>query len=102
MKGFPRHLNTRADYEYVSNHFPPEQWRPAWQLLLDGRYIWHTVGHLSADDPGVEDGTHRVQTEPDEEGRDVRYQQEWIEDPHAKIFRLGMTVAEVQAVLQGD
>ena len=27
MRGYPKHLNTRADYEYVRTHFPKEMWK---------------------------------------------------------------------------
>ena len=100
MKGIPRHLNTRADYAYVRAHLTPEHWRPDWQQLLDSRFVWQTVAELQPGEPGIDDATHRVLIETDEHDQPLRFQQEFMEDPTAKIFRLGMTVPEVIAALE--
>jgi len=101
MRGFPKHLNTRADYEYVRAAFPPEQWRPAFQRLLDERWSWLPCGPLSASDQGVTDQSHRVVEIYDDAGRTLvsRVQEEYREDPNAVIFRLGFTVEEVEKLL---
>jgi hypothetical protein len=98
MRGFPKHLNTKADYLYVKENFPPEQSRPAFQRLLDERFAWLPVGPLKAGDKGLEDKTHRVVEMRDESGQNVteRVQEEYREDPNATIFRLGFTVEEVK------
>jgi hypothetical protein len=101
MRGFPRHLNTKVDYLHVRAEFPADQWQPKFQLLLDGRFAWLPVGPLADGDAGVADSTHRVVEHADGQGQIVeRVQEEWREDPNATIFRLGFTVAEVEALLQ--
>jgi len=101
MRGFPKHLNTRADYEYVKANFPPEQWRPWFQRLLDERFSWLPVGSLAEGEQGVEDETHRVVEHVDGSGQVVeRIQEHWVDDPNATIFRMGFTVEEVENLLK--
>ncbi len=100
MRGFPKHLSTRDDYLYVRENFPPEQWRPRFQALLDERFAWLPVGPLAAGEPGIEDATHRVVEHTDEREQVIeRVQEEYREDPNAAIFRLGFAVAEVEGML---
>lgn len=101
MRGFPKHLNTRADYEHVMANFPAEQWRPRLQRLLDERFSWLPVGPLGAGEPGLDDETHRVVEMQDEAGGAVieRIQEEYREDQNAVIFRLGFTVDEIEQIL---
>lgn len=102
MRGFPKHLNSKQDYLYVIQEFPPEQWLPRLQSLLYERFAWLPTGKLADGDNGVTDDTHRVIEMHDETGQVVveRVQEHYIEDPNATIFRLGFTVEEVQAILQ--
>ena len=104
MRGFPKHLNTRADYEYVRINFPPEQWRPAFQRLLDDRFSWLPSGPLKDNEEGVEDKTHRVIEFRDENGKTAveRVQEEYREDPNAVIFRVGFRVEEVEEILNNQ
>jgi len=99
MRGSPKYLNTRADYDYMRAHFAAEVWRPYWQELLDSRFVWQISGTLGDGEDGIEDATHRMQVEQDYQGNEVRYQMKLVEDAHAKIFRLGLTVAEVEEAL---
>ncbi len=98
MVGYPAHLNTKADYEYVRKHFGETEWRPDWQALLDTKDAWLMTAKLSALEPGVMDETHKVVVETIE-GVVERYQYEFKEDPNELIFRKGFTVAEVVAAL---
>jgi hypothetical protein len=70
--------------------------------LLDGRFYFIKDHELAADDPGVNDVTHRVDDEriPDpndpmnsELGTVTRYQMIIQEDPNAFIFKIGFTTA---------
>ena len=87
-------LNTKQDYlNYLT--VDSEETKKALQLLLDTRFIWKTTAILAANAAGVNDSTHRVSGEEPE-----RMQQEWVEDPNAKIFRLGFTVTEVEGLIE--
>ena len=62
MRGFPKHLNSRADYEYIRQNFPIEKWKPEWDALLDNLQEWYCTGELNSVDAGATDDTHRVVT----------------------------------------
>lgn len=100
MKGFPKHLNTREDYEYIKANFPEEKWKPEYQLLLDSEYAWFFVQTLDSEDAGVTDATHKVVTEEKMDGEGVIYQQyEYRVNPTCKLLRLGFTHDEVAAAI---
>lgn len=98
MVGYPRWLNTREDYLYVREHFPREQWEPAFQALLDEHMVWMNTGKLVNEADGIVDETHKVITVGGEEdGAPVQYYQyEYREDPNCKMFRLGFAIEEVE------
>lgn len=98
MKGFPEHLNTKKDYEYIRNHFPESQWRPVFQALLDEKDKWMMAKKLAADAVGVTDKTHKVVENETAEGVE-RYQYEYKEDPNCKLLRLGFAVKEIERIL---
>lgn len=98
MIGFPKHLNTRADVDLIINEFPRSKWWPRLQELLDGRMIWWNCGELAQGEAGTVDETHKV-VEQDMTGASTRYQYGWKEDPNCELFRLGLTVAEVEKML---
>lgn len=102
MKGFPKHLNTKSDVLFTLERFP-DQTKSYLQQLVDAKDQWMTIGTLAADDPGIEDATHRVLEMTDDAGNVTdRYQQELQEDPNGPIFRLGfMSVAEVEDLING-
>ncbi|MFI9653045.1 hypothetical protein [Guyparkeria halopsychrophila] len=100
MRGFPNRFNTRQD---VDNAFAvdPEQTAGRLQMMIDHRHNWHITAALADTETGVTDSTHRVREDTDESGAVVeRYQEEWREDPHATLFRLGLTVAEAKQMIQ--
>lgn len=100
MRGFPRHLNTRQDVDNVLQSHP-EQARQRLQGLIDERFNWFYDGELAETETGVTDDTHKVQTFEDETTGEVRrFQMEWREDPNAKLFRLGLTVAEAKSLIE--
>jgi len=98
MRGKPKHLNAKQDYiNYVK--LWPEEGKQKLQSLLDGRVRWMNTGKIEEGD-GVTDETHKVSVLKDEEGNITeKYQREWKENPGAKIFRLGFTVDEVNAMI---
>ena len=98
MRGIPKHLNTKFDYEYIKNQ-NMFGWQTQYQALLDTRLNWFKTADLSPEDTGVTDAAHRVRTETDLDGTTTKYQQELQEDPNCKLFRLGFTQAEVETAL---
>jgi hypothetical protein len=98
MIGFPKHLNSKADYLYVKANFASDQWKPVWQSLLDDQQQWFNIGVITG--PGTTDTTRKVVTNPamgDQAA--VSYQYELQNDPNCTLLQLGFTVAEVQAAL---
>lgn len=104
MKGFPKHLNSRADYEYIRANFPREKWLQYWKDLLKDRYASYNVGELKSKADGIEDATHRIVecTEKDmETQKDVTkyYQFETRENPASDFMRLHFTEEEVKKAI---
>ena len=94
MKGSPKYLNTRFDYEYVKDNF--DNWREYWQELYDSRMIWANVELVGE---GVEDDTHRLLESQDMDGNPITIQQELQVDPNCKLFRIGFTEVGVTTAL---
>ncbi|MCD8286150.1 MAG: hypothetical protein LUD50_02860 [Clostridia bacterium] len=105
MRGYPKRLNTKADYEYAREHFPTEQWLPDWQKLLDTMRDWVPVGEVESADAGVTDDTHKVveSTAQGEDGEDVatytQYELQVI--PTCRLLRLGFEEDYVASVVAG-
>ncbi|MBQ3569550.1 MAG: hypothetical protein IJA20_02630 [Methanocorpusculum sp.] len=100
MKGFPKNLNTKHDYEYIRANFPVEQWAPEYQMLLDSRFMWLPTGVLESEAEGIVDATHKVEVEQESAEAPAKYiQYELLENEKAKIFRLGFSVEEVESIL---
>ena len=102
MKDFPKHLNSRHDYDFIRDNFPAGQWRPVWLKLLDTRFVWRETGEVPSVSGGVSDQTHQVieTLEPPVGGKPPKLrfvQQERVENRNAKLFQLGFTVAEVES-----
>ena len=95
MKNYPKHLNTKADYEYVKNNFPKKKWKKDFEALLNDT-VWQPEKTLTDKGAGTEDKTHRIiQTENE------RVQMKLVEDKNSKLRRLGFSKAEVQKLLKG-
>lgn len=100
MKGFPKHLNSQADYKYVRENFDESQWKPCWQALLDNKYQWFSTGTVEKDS-GTTDATHKVVTSKDIDGNDVYTQYEYRENPLCDMNRLGFTEDEIKVAING-
>ena len=99
MVGYPKFLNTKEDYEFVRANFPKEQWESDFKALLNERYEWFNLGEIEGE--GVTDDTHKVVEDKRDDETVVRYQYEYKENENARIYRLGYTVEEVEAILAG-
>ena len=100
IKGYPKHLNSKADYLYVKNIFPQEIWEKVFKELLDDRMKWLMTDKLDAPE-GIEDETHQVRiTKGVGNIPDEYYQYEYAEDTNCKLFRLGFTVTEIERIIE--
>ena len=100
MKGYPHHLNTKADYMYVHANFPREQWLPDFQALLDSTHDWFFEKHLETKDEGIEDDTHKIVKFENTETKEITYDQYVFKEyNNALLFRLGFTVDEVEKLI---
>ncbi|MFA7175254.1 MAG: hypothetical protein WC340_17910 [Kiritimatiellia bacterium] len=98
MIGFPKHLNCKQDFYNLLDEYP-DQVADRAGLLLASRTGWVTVGKLAEDDLGITDDTHRVAEITDDDDVVIeRYQEQYMEDPNAEMFRLGFTVEELEAM----
>ncbi|WP_302361414.1 hypothetical protein [uncultured Megasphaera sp.] len=95
MVGYPKNLNTRADYEFVRANFSKEDFRQDFQNLLDTMGDWFNVGKLSSGEQGKTDKTHKVVK--DESGDS--YQYEFKVNPNCRMFQLGYTEEYVKKIL---
>lgn len=99
MRGIPKHLNTREDYEYLCTHFEEDVWKPALQLLLDERKAWFNTGLLATEEEGIEDATHKIVSSKDNDDIEIFSQFELQENPHSKLLTLGYSAEEVEDLL---
>lgn len=98
MIGFPKHLNCKQDFYNLREQYPDRITAEAARLLTE-RTAWVTVNKLADSEDGVIDDTHRVTEITDEDGTVTeRYQEQYMEDPHAEMFRIGFTVEELEAL----
>lgn len=98
MKGFPKKLNSKADYLYIKEHFPKAKWKPLWEKLLETRKNWFATGTLKSTE-GIEDATHRIEKCKDTEGKDILIQMELRDDMSSDFYRLHFSEAEVKAAI---
>ena len=98
MKGYPKHLNTKEDYEYVRQNFSKEVWEEDFKNLLDTQYDWFFEKELAEGEEGIIDTTHKV-VENEQDGKETRSQYKWDYNPFCKLTRIGYTEQEVQDIL---
>lgn len=89
MRGLPKFFNTKQDYFNCLAEWT-EETKTELKRLLDSRFSWFDVKVLEDGSTGLNDDTHRVID---------NMQQELKEDPNARIFQLGFTVEEIEELL---
>lgn len=97
MRGFPKCINSREDVTNLLATFP-EKTKAFLQEGVDQAESWLYPTKLAPEQSGIEDATHCVRF--DENGE--RYQMTWGFDPGGSLGRLGMTIAEAEAIIHGD
>lgn len=94
---YPPELKTREDYDFVRQNFDFSLWKKDWRALLFCK-TWRTVKTSDRLDELVQDSTHRVIKSQSVNGEPY-VEQEYVDDPNAKINLLGMTQDEVKQIL---
>lgn len=94
---YPTELKTREDYDFVRQNFDFSLWKKDWRALLFCK-TWRTVKTSDRLDELVQDSTHRVIKSQSVNGESY-VEQEYVDDPNAKINLLGMTQDEVKQIL---
>jgi hypothetical protein len=100
MRGFPKVLNSRQDYENAVNDFGyTAKVKRAYEGLLNTAEKYEFDKELAAESdrtgPAPE---YKVMTQ-EEEGKEKIVQFKLVDNLNGKIFRLGFTVEEVQEVI---
>lgn len=99
MRGYPKFLNSKEDYEYVRKNFPKQEWEKDFRALLENCYDWYFVKNLESEAAGVIDDTHKV-VENEQDGAKTYAQYEYKHNDNCKLDKLGYTKAEVEKILE--
>jgi len=97
MKGFPKHINTKRDVEILLDMYHTET-KEFLQKCLEESENWVNPVKLADNEVGIEDIAHCVRIEENGE----RYQLTWGFDPGCTLARLGISVAEAEAMINGN
>lgn len=97
MNGFPRHLNTREDYENchllaLAGEIDKARMKAAWRRLIDTAKVWVFKAVVDAAYQPLEN--EKVMTEM-RDGVEVYTCFELADDPNAEIVQLAYTTAKV-------
>jgi len=100
MRGFPKVLNSRQDYENIVSDFGyTEKVKRAYQGLLNTAEKYEFDKELAAEsDRTGPEPEYKVMTE-EEEGTEKIVQFKLVDNLDGKIFKLGFTIDEVQEVI---
>lgn len=108
MRGFPKYTDiaTKYDVENLKNIFPNET-RAFLESLKADRFIWVDNGVIPAGGLGINDDTHKVvevtnanHDLSDEVNTKELHQLEKVEDPNARVFRMGYTLEQIDWLLE--
>lgn len=101
MYGFPKHLNSRVDYENIVRDFGYcSEVKAAYQALLntDKHYIFDRV-LATGEQPDGPEPEYRVMEERMPDGTIKRVQFKLIDNPNSKLKQLGFARHEVEEVI---
>ena len=101
MRGYPKHYNSKFDYEYARKNFPKSEWEPAFKALLAEQKIWICTSTIADGGSGIEDDDHKIVENTEMDKTITRYQYERIDDPNGLMAQLGYTADEVTKILEG-
>lgn len=95
MIGYPKHLNTKADYEYVRNNFPKEMWEKDFRVLLETTHDWFFIRELEKGEVPV-----LLENQKIEKMEEKDYLFEYKYDENCTLNRLGFTIEEIEEYLK--
>jgi len=98
MRGFPKQLNTYSDVQACLRLYPEETKRHL-AALYENRFAVKELKVLSNKETGVVDDLHEVVLREAANGTVERVQVQKVEDPSARVFQLGMTEMQVEALV---
>lgn len=102
MVGYPKYLNSKADYLYVKDNFDKAYWEKDFQALLDTQEDWFFDKDLDSKEDGIEDDTHKIVENTIGTGDDAvttYAQYVYQTNPHCKLLKLGFTANEIKKYL---
>lgn len=101
MKGFPKVLNSRQDYENIVEDFGyTKKVKRAYQGLLNTAEKYEFDKKLAAEsDRTGPPPEYKVMTQ-EEEGTEKIVQYKLVDNPDGKIFKLGFAIDEVEEVIE--
>lgn len=97
MRGFPKHLNTREDYENchlmaLAGEVDRTRMISAWRRLIDTAKVWVFKAAVNA---AYQPLANEKVTKETRDGVDVYTCFELSDNPNAEIYQLGFTVTTV-------
>ena len=99
MRGYPKNLNSKQDYEYVKKYFPKYEWIRDFQKLKDDNKKWIKEERLVKKEDGIIDITSKVIEEENEKQEKTYYQYRFKIDPNSKANRLRIELNDVDEIL---
>lgn len=91
MRGFPKHINSKADLENVAGIFPAET--ATYQKQLEaGRFTWQDAGPVGSKEVVEETESLKMVENKTEAGVVERRKLILVEDQTAQFFKLGLKV----------
>lgn len=103
MIGFPKHLNTRQDYENchqaaLDGILDKNLMTARWQALKDGAKYW--AFKKAVDESYTPGEDEKVMAEPDMQAEQMKYTCfELLDNPNAEIYQLAYTVTTVDQLM---
>lgn len=103
MKGKPKFLNTKQDYLNFlamgdAEGVTDADKKQALKALRDSAIDWFAVADVDKD-AGVVDDTHKVIVNDNGDGTTTYTQYELRENPDARLFSIGFTMDEINALI---
>jgi hypothetical protein len=103
MNGFPKHLNSKNDYENIVKDFGyTAEVKAAYQALLntDKHYVF--IRELADEEAAGSEPECRVMTTEQTDGTTKRVEFQLVDNENSKLKRLGFTIDEVEEVINHD